>query len=121
MRPDQPDDESDGEPTTVLPAGKRCRGGHDQPRNPAFHATLGLVPALSSVILGIVVVIALLGLAAWLLPSAVGWLLALLGIGLLFSAATQFWLGHRGACLVWRTLRWWLGPIGSLVDPIEMG
>ena len=98
-----------------------CRAGHDQPNNPTWHPTLGLVPALTSVGFGVFVVVLVLALEAWLLPSLIGWTILLLGLALLLSAAVQLVLGHRGSCWAWRTLRWWIGPIGTLVDPLEMG
>lgn len=79
------------------------------------------MPALTSVVVGVIVVLGVFWLEGWLLPQAVPWTIALLAVGLAFSATTQLLLGHRGMCFVWRTLRWWLGPIGSLLDPIEMG
>ncbi|MFN8125846.1 MAG: hypothetical protein U0R64_04980 [Candidatus Nanopelagicales bacterium] len=98
-----------------------CHAGHDQPHNPTWHPTLGLVPALTSVIFALVLVGLVLAAEWWLFPVAVPWTLALLAIGLVASAIVQWVLGHRGWCWWWRTLRWWLGPIGTLVDPLEMG
>ena len=111
----------EGQPTPAIPASRRCRGGHDQPRNPTWHPTLGLVPALSSVVVAVIVIVGVIALEASLWSQAIPWTIALLAVGLMFSATTQLLLGHRGMCFVWRTLRWWLGPIGSLLDPIEMG
>lgn len=119
-RPREPFD-PDGQPTAPIGNPRRCRGGHDQPRNPTWHPTLGLVPALSSVVVGVVVMVGVFWLEAWLLPQALPWTVGLLAAGLLFSGVSQLLLGHRGLCFVWRTLRWWIGPIGSLLDPIEMG
>lgn len=95
--------------------------GHDQPHNPTWHPSLGLVPALSSVVLGALLIGALLWLEAWLLPPAVPWTIGLIVAGLVVSSVTQLLLGHRGTCWLWRSLRWWLGPVGNLVDPVEMG
>lgn len=71
--------------------------------------------------IGALVVALGLGLEAWLWPAAVPWTVALLLAGLLLSALVQLLLGHRGACWLRRSVRWWLGPIGTLIDPIEMG
>lgn len=117
-RPTQPLNPG-GNPTEVLVRG--CHAGHDQPHNPTWHPTLGSVPALTSVVFATILVTIVLGVEVWLLPSFVPWTLGLLALGLLVSAIVQFLLGHRGTCWLWRTLRWWLGPIGTLVDPIEMG
>ena len=111
----------DDQPTQILAPGRRCTAGHDQPHNPTWHPTLGLVPALTSVIFAIILVGIVVAVEAWLVPALIPWTLALLAIGLVVSGIVQFVLGHRGACWLWRTLRWWLGPIGSLIDPIEMG
>lgn len=113
----RPDDQL----TSVLARPRRCRAGHDQPDNPTWHPSLGLVPALTSVIFAVVLLLVVLGLEWWLLPALIGWTLGLLLLGLLVSAVIQLLLGHRGWCWMWRTLRWWLGPIGTLVDPLEMG
>ncbi|MEI2717096.1 MAG: hypothetical protein V9E98_08890 [Candidatus Nanopelagicales bacterium] len=109
----------DAQPTEVIVRG--CRAGHDQPNNPTWHPTLGMVPALTSVVFAAILVGVILAVELWLLPALIPWTLGLLAIGLLVSAIIQFLLGHRGWCWLWRSLRWWLGPIGTLVDPIEMG
>ncbi len=59
----------------------------------------------------------------WLwFPRGIFWgVLALVGLGLLASAAAQAFLGHRGACWGQRTVRWWLGPVGALADPLDVG
>ncbi|MCH9815534.1 MAG: hypothetical protein K0U64_03635 [Actinomycetia bacterium] len=103
------------------PAGARCKHGHDQPRNPTIHPTLGMVPAVTSVIFGGIVVVVILLIELWLIPALLVWTLAILGLGLAFSAIVQLVLGHRGKCWFYRTLRWWLGPVGSFIDPFEMG
>lgn len=108
-------------PPEAHPPLRNCTSGHDQPRNPTWHRTLGLVPAMSSVIFGGIVLLLLLALEIWLLPGLVPWTVAAIAAGLAFSATAQFALGHRGACWAQRTLRWWLGPIGSLLDPLGMG
>lgn len=113
----------DSEPTAVIArrGNTRCRAGHDQPNNPTWHETLGLVPALTSVIIGALLVAILYALEWWLLPALISWTTALLLAALVVSGIVQLLLGHRSWCLVWRTLRWWLGSIGTLIDPIEMG
>jgi hypothetical protein len=101
--------------------GASCKSGHDQPDNPTWHPTLGLVPAMTSVVFGAMLLVAIFALEIWLLPVLIGWTVALLAFGLFLSGIAQFALGHRSSCWLWRTLRWWIGPIGTLVDPIEMG
>jgi len=98
-----------------------CTAGHDQPRNPTHHPTLGLVPAASSVVFGGGLFVGLLLLEAWLLPGIIVWTLVVIVAALVVSTITQLMLGHRGWCWLWRSLRWWLGPVGSLIDPIEAG
>lgn len=117
IRPDEFATQRIGGPRIAV----RCRGGHDQPNNPTWHAALGLVPALTSVVFAVLLIAALLALEAWLWPALVWWTLGLLGLALVVSGIVQALLGHRGRCWLWRTLRWWLGPIGTLVDPIEAG
>lgn len=111
----------DDDPTAVVSGPRRCTAGHDQPHNPTWHPTLGLVPALTSVIFALVLVVVILALEAWIAPVLLSWTVGLLLIALVASALVQALLGHRGMCWLWRTLRWWLGPIGALVDPVEMG
>jgi small-conductance mechanosensitive channel len=72
-------------------------------------------------IVGIILLIAIFALELWLLPGLVSWTIAVLLFALFLSAIVQLALGHRGKCWLWRTLRWWIGPVGTLVDPIEMG
>lgn len=111
----------DDDPTQIIAPPRRCVAGHDQPRNPTWHPTLGLVPALTSVIFAILLIIVVMALEAWLLPALIPWTVALLILALATSGLVQALLGHRGKCWLWRTLRWWLGPIGALVDPVEAG
>lgn len=106
---------------TTAPDISRCRGGHN-PGHPEQHPRWGQVPSASSVVIGG------LGLAAVLVviwiwfPHGLFWgLLALVGAGLVVSGAAQAFLGHRGPCWTQRTLRWWLGPVGTLVDPLDLG
>jgi hypothetical protein len=115
--PLRPDDQT----TQLILPRRSCRGGHEQQRNPTFHPTLGLVPPLTSVVIGGLVAVALLLLERWLVPVLLPWTIAVLAVDLLVTAIVQLVLGHRGWCFLWRSLRWWLGPIGSLIDPIEMG
>jgi hypothetical protein len=111
----------DSQPTRVTGAGTGCRAGHEHSRNPTFHPTLGLVPAASSVVIGALLLLAVLLLERWLLPGLIVWTVGVAAVGLVVSAVVQLALGHRGTCFLRRTLRWWLGPIGSMIDPIEMG
>ena len=76
---------------------------------------------MSSVIFGGIALVIILALEAWLIPGLVPWTLLAISVGLALSALAQFALGHRGMCWLKRSLRWWLGPVGSLLDPIEMG
>lgn len=99
----------------------RCLSGHSQPNNPTWHPALGLVPAMSSVIFGGIILLTVLAIEAWLVPDWIVWTVAVALAGLAVSALAQFMLGHRGWCWLRRTLRWWLGPIGTLMDPFEMG
>ena len=122
LRHDQPTVPiSDASPGDKGPLNAGCNHGHDQPRNPTIHPTLGMVPAVTSVVFGGLVVAAILLIELWLIPSLLVWTLAVLGLGLVFSAIVQLVLGHRGMCWFYRTLRWWLGPVGSFIDPFEMG
>ena len=107
-----------GERPDVVP-GDGCVGGHDQHRNPTHHPRWGLVPAKSSVVFGIILIAAVAGLLWWLAPWLLPFLAAALILALGISLGVQLWLGHRGRCLRIRTVRWWLGPIGSLIDPME--
>jgi hypothetical protein len=115
------------QPTTTIPAepapatNALCKHGHDQPRNPTIHPTLGMVPAVTSVVFGGIVIVIILLIELWLLPSFLVWTLAILVLGLIFSALVQLVTGHRGKCWFYRTLRWWLGPVGSFIDPFEIG
>lgn len=76
---------------------------------------------MSSVIFGGIILLIVLTLEAFLLPGLVVWTAAAIVAGLVLAALAQFARGHRGWCWLWRTLRWWLGPVGSLLDPFEMG
>lgn len=111
----------DQHPTAVIRRPYGCVHGHDQPNNPTWHPKWGLVPAATSVVIGALIIAIVLALEIWLLPQFIPWTVALIALGLLVSFVVQLWAGHRGQCLRIRTLRWWLGPIGSLFDPIEAG
>lgn len=109
------------EPTEAPGERHDCPGDHGEARNPTLHPRLGMVPAMSSVIIGAVALGLVIGASSVWFSAALPYLFGLILLGLLASFAVQLALGHRGRCLVNRTLRWWLGPIGSLIDPIEMG
>lgn len=113
----------DDEPTVVIGARSAhgCTAGHDQPHNPTWHPTLGLVPSLTNVIFAVILIVVVFALEVWLLPAALPWTIALLIMALIVSGLVQALLGHRGTCWLWRTLRWWLGPVGALVDPVDAG
>ena len=102
--------------------GTGCRHGHAPSRNPTLHPRLGMVPSASNAVLGAVVVGVVLALAWWWFPG--GWALALTALaalGLAVSAVAQLAMGHRGRCWAERTVRWWLGPAGAMVDPFDVG
>lgn len=106
---------------TTAPAPTRCRGGHI-PGHPAHHPRWGQVPSASSVVIGGVGLAAVLGVIWLWFPLALFWaLLIVIVLGLVASAAAQAFLGHRGTCWAQRTVRWWLGPVGTLADPLDVG
>lgn len=99
-----------------------CRAGHDQPRSPASHPRWGQVPSASAAVIGGLGVTAVIIVCAIFFPPAIAIVLVGLAVvGLLASALAQTLLGHRGACWAQRTVRWWLGPIGTLADPLDIG
>lgn len=106
---------------STAPDTSRCRGGHI-PGHPAQHPRWGQVSSASAVVIG-ALGLALVLIALWLwFPLGIFWgLLGLLALGLVASACAQAFLGHRGACWTQRTIRWWLGPVGALVDPLDVG
>ncbi|MEZ5115501.1 MAG: hypothetical protein R2737_04455 [Candidatus Nanopelagicales bacterium] len=111
-----------GDEPTSDAGGTGCRHGHAPTRSPVIHPRLGMVPSLSNAIVGLVVLVLAVGVTAWLLPPVVAAvLLVLAALALAFSAAVQLALGHRGRCWAERTVRWWLGPIGTLLDPFDVG
>lgn len=71
--------------------------------------------------MGALLILLALALLGWLLPAVLPWALLLVVLGLVVSAAIQAALGHRGRCWAQRTIRWWLGPAGALVDPFDAG
>jgi hypothetical protein len=70
-------------------------------------------------VLGAFVLALVCGLLWWFFPAVRGWLLAVVGVWWALTLAVQLALGHRGSCLVRRTLRWFFGPAGGLLDPFE--
>ncbi len=105
---------------STAPDTSRCRGGHI-PGHPAQHPRWGQVPSASSVVIGMVGFAVILAICWIWLPGLFWPLIALLVVGLIVSAAVQALLGHRGACWAQRTVRWWLGPVGTLIDPLGIG
>ncbi|MEK9663959.1 MAG: hypothetical protein VW082_04990 [Candidatus Nanopelagicales bacterium] len=79
------------------------------------------MPSASSAVIGLIVTGAVLTVCWIWLPGLVLPLVLLLVAGLAASAAAQAFLGHRGACWGQRTIRWWLGPVGTLLDPFDLG
>jgi hypothetical protein len=101
------------------PSRSGCRDGHPDRRIPGYDAELGMVPARTSAWFGAVILAAASG-AIWIwLPGARPWLLAVLGSWWLVTALVQLALGHRGTCALRRTMRWFVGPAGALVDPFD--
>ncbi len=96
-----------------------CRDGHPDRLSPADHPELGLVPARSSAWLGAVVLGVLIAVAWWLLPSAHAVIVAVLGLWWVVVGVVQVALGHRGRCALRRTVRWYFGPVGALLDPFD--
>ncbi len=107
--------------TLLLPGpGTGCRAGHAARPSPDVNPVLGMVPAKSATWFGAVVLILVVGLLWWLLPATRIWvLLGLLG-WVVAVLSIQLALGHRGSCLLRRTVRWFFGPIGALVDPFDL-
>ena len=65
------------------------------------------------------VLLVLAGALWWFAPGLRLWVVAALGMWWLVTLTVQLALGHRGACLVRRTGRWFFGPVGALVDPFD--
>ncbi|MFZ9988501.1 MAG: hypothetical protein ACO3ID_07660 [Candidatus Nanopelagicales bacterium] len=98
-----------------------CRQGHHV-GHPTEHPRWGNVPSASATVIGALGSLAVLALAWLWLPRGFFWALVGLAIaGLAVSALAQVALGHRGMCWAQRTIRWWLGPLGTLVDPLDVG
>jgi|GEM_PF-6589487 hypothetical protein len=76
---------------------------------------------MSATIIGFAVAGVLLAVCGIWLPGLFWAAVLLLVAGLLASAAVQASLGHRGTCWAQRTIRWWLGPVGTLIDPFGLG
>jgi hypothetical protein len=93
-----------------------CRAGHPDVQIPGHDPELGMVPTRSSTVLG-AVVLAAVSTAIWVwLPGVRGALVAILVVWLVVTALVQLALGHRGRCALRRTVRWWLGPAGAMLD-----
>jgi hypothetical protein len=100
-------------------AGSRCVAGHDEPPSPARHPELGLVPSRTSTWFGAIVLVLLAGAVAWFAPGLRAWVVAVLGTWWTVTLLVQLGLGHRGACLLRRTGRWFFGPVGAILDPFD--
>lgn len=107
--------------TLVMPgSGTGCVRGHGPRPSPDVNPVLGMVPAKSSCWFGAVVLVLVVGLLVWLLPdAAVPWIAAALAAWFAVVVLVQLALGHRGSCLWRRSVRWFLGPIGALLDPFD--
>lgn len=103
----------------VGPGGTGCRHGHAARPSPVENPELGLVPSRTSTWFGAVILVLLTALAWWLLPGLHAWILAVLGIWWLTTGLVQLGLGHRGVCALRRTMRWFFGPAGALLDPFD--
>ncbi len=99
------------------PGGTGCRDGHRPRPSPVEDPELGLVPSRTATVLGGVLVALVCGALAWWAPGARPWLALALPLWAAAVLGVQAALGHRGRCLARRTLRWWLGPPGALLDP----
>ena len=97
----------------------RCHHGHAERPSPVEHPQLGMVPSRTSTWLGAAVLATVTGVAWWLLPPAHAWIVAVLGVWWVLTALTQLALGHRGGCWLRRTMRWYFGPAGALLDPFD--
>ena len=108
--------------SVVLPSGGTgCHRGHSPRPAPDVHPELGMVPARSACWLGAVVLVLAVLLLAWLLPdAALPWIAGVLLAWFLVVLLTQLALGHRRRCLLRRSVRWFLGPPGALIDPFDL-
>lgn len=101
------------------PSPSGCRDGHPDRRIPGFDPDLGMVPARTSAWFGAVILVAV-SVAGWIwLPAVRVWLVAVLGSWWVVTGLVQLALGHRGSCALRRTMRWFFGPAGALVDPFD--
>jgi hypothetical protein len=101
------------------PPSSGCRDGHPAILSPAHDRELGMVPSRTSTWFGAVILVAVSSAALWWLPAARGYVLAALGCWWVVTGLVQLALGHRGRCALRRTLRWFFGPAGALVDPFD--
>ena len=97
----------------------RCSAGHVAPSSPGRRPELGLVPSRTSTWFGAVALVVIVGAVAWFAPGLRPWAGAALGVWWLATFLVQLGLGHRGTCLIRRTGRWFFGPVGALVDPVD--
>ena len=80
------------------------------------------MPSASATVIGALGIGAVLVIVWLWLPRGLFWgLVGLVVVGFAFSAVAAALLGHRGVCWAQRTVRWWLGPVGALMDPIDVG
>jgi hypothetical protein len=68
-------------------------------------------------VLGGLVIALVCAALAWWVPASRPWIPLVLALWGALTLAVQAALGHRGRCLARRTVRWWLGPPGALLDP----
>jgi hypothetical protein len=99
------------------PGGTGCRDGHRPRPSPVEDPELGLVPSRTATVLGGLVIALVCAALAWWVPAARPWIPLVLALWGALTLAVQAALGHRGRCLARRTVRWWLGPPGALLDP----
>jgi len=89
---------------------------------PDDHPRWGYVPSASAVVIGILGLAGVMAVIWIWFPRGLFWgLVALVIVGLCVSAVVQAALGHRGMCWLQRTIRWWMGPVGAMVDPFDLG
>ena len=109
-------------PTQIIPrpAGPCTQSAHDDPVPFGQHVELGLVPARSATVIGAVIwALVVTAVAAWAPTSWLVGLLVMLALGVVGCLLVQLALGHRGRCLVRRTVRWSIGSVGALLDPFD--
>ncbi|MET0740161.1 MAG: hypothetical protein ABWZ26_01245 [Candidatus Nanopelagicales bacterium] len=109
-------------PTQIIPrpAGPCTESAHQDPVPFGQHVELGLVPARSATVIGAVILALVVAAVAVWAPSSwlVGLLVLLVG-GVVGCLVVQLALGHRGWCLIRRTVRWSIGSVGALLDPFD--